>query len=63
MVTPVKGSTRRLAICGEYSVGTSEIRVDVLGMEDSIIAGEIATTVVEQLQSLYRELHFNSAAN
>jgi hypothetical protein len=31
MVTPVKGSTRRLAIC-EYSVGTSEIGVDVLGM-------------------------------
>jgi hypothetical protein len=41
MVTPVKGSTRRLAIWGSTQSGRRK-SVDVLGNEDSIIAGEIS---------------------
>jgi hypothetical protein len=57
MVTPVK-INEEMAHVGKYQSGSES--VDVLGMGGQhIIAGEISYyRVVEQLQLLYRELHF-----
>jgi hypothetical protein len=69
MVTPEIGST--LAIWGEYSVWTSEIEVGVVGNGRTVLSqarlatrlfSELICLVVEQLRSLCRELHLDSAA-